>query len=61
MALDRMPFGKHKGARLEDVPTDYIQWALEEWDWKDRQALMHELEAQLAMRRGEGVRRGGSR
>ena len=23
-----MPFGKHRGARLEDVPRDYIRWAL---------------------------------
>ncbi len=56
-----MPFGKHKGERLEDVPSDYLQWALEEWDWKDRQSLMEEMQAQLAMRRGEGVSRKGSR
>ena len=23
-----MPFGKHRGERLEDVPRDYIRWAL---------------------------------
>ena len=23
-----MPFGKHRGERLEDVPQDYIRWAL---------------------------------
>lgn len=24
----RMPFGKHKGELLEDVPTDYLRWVL---------------------------------
>ena len=22
------PFGKHKGARLRDIPTGYLDWAL---------------------------------
>jgi exodeoxyribonuclease X len=22
----RMPFGKHRGMKLEDVPIDYLQW-----------------------------------
>lgn len=22
----RMPFGKHKGAMLRDIPTDYLEW-----------------------------------
>ncbi len=25
-----MPFGKHKGAKMEDVPLDYLKWALRE-------------------------------
>ena len=24
--LDSMPFGKHKGARLQDVPASYLLW-----------------------------------
>lgn len=27
-----MPFGKHKGKKLVDVPLDYWQWALENFD-----------------------------
>lgn len=27
-----MPFGKHKGARLEDVPDDYLRWLLRNCD-----------------------------
>lgn len=26
---DEMPFGKHKGAKLSDVPTSYLLWL---WD-----------------------------
>jgi exodeoxyribonuclease X len=22
----RMPFGKHKGLKMEEVPLDYLQW-----------------------------------
>jgi len=22
----RMPFGKHKGLKMEEVPVDYLQW-----------------------------------
>jgi uncharacterized protein (DUF3820 family) len=25
----RMPFGKYKGMRLEDVPISYLEWVLE--------------------------------
>ena len=24
-----MPFGKHKGEQLADIPTDYLEWVLE--------------------------------
>jgi DNA polymerase-3 subunit epsilon len=24
--LDRMPFGKHQGKPLTEVPKDYVQW-----------------------------------
>jgi exodeoxyribonuclease X len=27
-AIQRMPFGKHKGKLLTDVPPDYIDWLL---------------------------------
>lgn len=26
---DKMPFGKHKGKRMADVPADYLLWL---WD-----------------------------
>ena len=48
--LGLMPFGKHKGKRLADVPTDYLGWLL--GDLKEKQkrpelqeALITELEA----------------
>lgn len=27
-----MPFGKHKGTKLKDVPIDYLLWILENYD-----------------------------
>jgi uncharacterized protein (DUF3820 family) len=52
----KMPFGKYKGEPVEDIPADYLEWALENCDL--RPALQVEMEAQLAMKRGEGASRG---
>lgn len=30
--MHKMPFGKHKGKYMQDVPLDYWQWALENMD-----------------------------
>jgi uncharacterized protein (DUF3820 family) len=30
--LLEMPFGKHKGQHIEEVPTSYIRWLLDQ-DW----------------------------
>lgn len=49
-----MPFGRHKDERVEDVPSDYIRWLLENARALDR-GLRKELEAQLEMRAGRGV------
>ena len=50
----RMPFGKHKGELLDNVPTDYIVWALGNMD-NLREPLKEEMDNQLAMREGKGV------
>ncbi len=26
MLVPRMPFGKHKGLKMAEVPKDYLQW-----------------------------------
>lgn len=52
----KMPFGKFKGEPIEDLPTDYIEWALRELD-SLRPAIKEEMEAQLEMRGGRGVLR----
>jgi len=39
---DKISFGKHKGARLEDLPEDYVDWLLnkcETLSWDMRRAL----------------------
>jgi hypothetical protein len=41
-----MPFGKHKGERLEDIPPDYLEWCLEnleDIDFTLRQAMLRAL------------------
>ena len=32
---DRMPFGQHKGKRLDEVPAKYLDWLSGE-DWLDK-------------------------
>lgn len=52
-----MPFGKHKGTELEDLPKEYIEWVLtnvENLNWR----LEEELQNQLALKEGKGVSRG---
>ena len=49
-----MPFGKHKGKPLEDIPLDYIEWSLENLD-DLRPSLREELENQVELRHGRGV------
>lgn len=30
--IEKMPFGKHRGARLKDLPAHYVRWLLNETD-----------------------------
>ena len=40
----RMPFGKHKGLKMEKVPTDYLQWlAKKDLDEDLRYSVAHYL------------------
>ncbi|MCY1465055.1 hypothetical protein D9M71_831560 [compost metagenome] len=41
-----MPFGKHKGAKLCNLPKDYVSWALKNMDALNPD-LRAALEAQL--------------
>lgn len=55
----KMPFGKygpHKGdhREIEDLPGDYIKWALENLGWLNS-SIRTEMENQLKLRKGEGV------
>lgn len=57
-----MPFGKHKGEDVEDVPSEYLQWFLEKVDAppvgdKRRDGhlnLCSEIESELASRKKYG-------
>ncbi len=49
-----MPFGKYKGQDVEDVPTGYLLWLLENGNNVPVE-LIEEMENQLRLRNGEGV------
>lgn len=54
----KMPWGKHKGEPLEDVPSHYLTWLLSETDVdKTNPGLAQEAQNQLDMRDGRGVAR----
>lgn len=52
-----MPRGKYRGQPIEDVPAEYLEWALSDWDGLTPE-VEREMQAQIALKRGEGVARG---
>ena len=54
----RWPFGKHVGVLVEELPTDYIEWALANME---NPPFAEELQNQLELRGGRGVSRGRNR
>jgi uncharacterized protein (DUF3820 family) len=53
----RMPWGKHKGELIEDIPAGYLRWALDNAE-NLKDDLREEIENQLSMKHGRGVPRG---
>ena len=51
-----MPFGKHRGEKISDLPSDYIEWCLENLE-NIRPDLQKEMENQLELRKGHGIDR----
>lgn len=35
-AIEIMPFGKYKGQRIKDIPTNYKQWMIRTFEWNSR-------------------------
>ena len=51
-----MPFGKHEGVPLHDLPWTYLQWLSEqEWIHTKRPTLAAAIRAELALRDGLAV------
>ena len=44
-----MPFGRHKGMRLDKVPPDYLVWFLDNVDLSNRPTLRYEIRVQLEL------------
>ena len=36
---DRMPFGKHKGLKMQEVPAQYLHWLWTEANFQDKVAV----------------------
>lgn len=36
-----MPFGKHKGKKMEDVPASYLLWLWDNGVWSDTAHVLH--------------------
>lgn len=53
----KMTFGKYKGQEVENIPTSYILWALENTTMG--KSLEDEMQSQLQAREGEGIVRKG--
>lgn len=49
----KIEFGKFKGQEIEDLPTSYINWLLENLVLNDK--LQTELQNQLELREGGGI------
>lgn len=49
-----MPFGKHKGTKLEDVPKHYLLWILDNCDVKSS-TLKGEIEKILGLQADQGL------
>ncbi len=43
--MTRMPFGKHKGEPLSDIPSDYLEWCLDNCTgWQMTSSLRRAME-----------------
>lgn len=51
----KMTKGMYKGQNIEDIPTDYLEYCLREWDQTDEQ--VEAMENVIKLRAGEGVSR----
>lgn len=50
-----MPFGKHQGESLDEIPTSYLKWLLDiEIDEEDHPELEDAVEAELGYRDDHG-------
>jgi uncharacterized protein (DUF3820 family) len=49
-----MPFGKHRGQEVEELPTSYLRWCLDNLGWMNDD-LREEMEEVLSHREGASL------
>ena len=40
--IEIMPFGKHKGTKIKDIPLDYRKWMIRAFEWNERNAKLRQ-------------------
>jgi len=53
--LDALPFGKYRGVPIDQVPTDYLLWAIENFDAQRSPDVVELVEAEYARRERQGL------
>lgn len=49
-----MPFGKHKGELIKNIPVGYRRWMLEKFDWTDKNSWLKRVLVSLEKRSANG-------
>lgn len=53
--LTAIPFGKWKNVPIEDVDTDYLRWAIDNWDAQDKPEVYELVENEYIRRKQQGL------
>lgn len=49
--MSTIPFGKHKGRDIEDIPTSYLEWVIcESWFEEKYPLLVEEIDDEIKYR-----------
>jgi hypothetical protein len=52
---EKMPFGKHKGELMTDIPHSYWQWGMKNTDWFNEQADNYDPDFAASVHKAIGI------